>query len=203
MPLVLASYQNFTLPQQLFDAADDSFQTKSLDSLAILIRKLVQDNGLAAVAIEQQTSASSNHYSGVGSITVTHKNKLIAIIDVSIQPAPFSQAAFTAYTQETIAAGHNFQKAYREGAYGNTSKPFIGSITLLTDQPTPAYLLPYQDFCKRMMMERLYTASTLLIAGDIFPDLKTVHSEMTSLKSFISALAGHTATETAKQSLFL
>jgi len=82
-------------------------------------------------------NASSTPYSKAGSVTVTHKNKLVATIDISIQPTPFSQPTFDRYTQKAIAAGHNFQKAYREGAYGNTTKPFIGLITLLTGTPSP------------------------------------------------------------------
>lgn len=187
MPLALANYQNFNLPQHLFDVADDSFQTKRIDSFTDFISKLVQDNGLVAATIEQHSSASSTPYSRAGFITVIYENKLIAIINVSIQPTPFSQSAFTAYTQKTIAAGHNFQKAYREGAYGNTTKPFIGLITLLTRTPSPPDQLTYQDFCGRMMMERLYTASTLLVSGDFLANREINNPEITSFKTFVTA----------------
>lgn len=200
MPLDLADYPDFVLPKQVPHTKDDHFLTTSINALVTLISNLVQNNGLDTASIKKHTSFSDNNlYPKYWSVTVTHKNKLIATIDISIQPTPFSQPTFDRYTQKAIATGHNFQKAYREGDYGNTQKPFTGAITILTGTPPLTDQQFYKGFCRRMVMERLYTAFTLLVSGDILSDQGTSYPEMTSFKSFMIALAGHVATEAVKQ----
>lgn len=134
MPLSIAEHESFRFSEGWLQSEDDNLLIKSTNALALLIRKLVVNNGLISAVVEQlQLAPTNTKHAKPWAVTVTHENKLIAIINVSIQPTPFSQSAFTAYTQKTIAAGHNFQKAYREGAYGNTTKPFMEQSLLLTE----------------------------------------------------------------------
>ncbi|MGP8946558.1 type-2 restriction endonuclease, partial [Enterobacter asburiae] len=63
-----------------------------------------------------------------------------------------------------------------------------------------SYLTRYDLLCQRLVQEQLYTTAAVIAAersavntGDF-----TEQSSMTSLKTFVSALAGHIAAEAAR-----
>ena len=111
--------------------------------------------------------------------------------------------------------------AYREGAFGKNSRPFVAWLMLVEDAPGSrapvrdraphfsvfpefqgaSYLKRYDILCQRLVQEQLYTTATVITSSRTavttgeYSDL----SEMTSLKAFVTSFAGHVAAEAARQ----
>ena len=63
-----------------------------------------------------------------------------------------------------------------------------------------SYLKRYDILCQKLMQEQLYTTATLVTSPrrTVGTGLLSDMSQMTSLKTFVTALAGHVAAEAAR-----
>lgn len=197
---------------------------KNMDGFLDLIVDLVKANGLAQADIHQKrvvmTLPGYFRPTKLWDLLVIHKGQLIAAIELKSQVGPSFGNNFNNRTEEAIGTAHDFWTAYREGAFGQHPRPFVGWLMLVEDAPrshTPirdkslhfpvfkefqgaSYLKRYDVLCQRLMQEQLYTAAALLTSprsanttGDHAP-----MSDMTSLKTFVTSLAGHVAAEAAR-----
>lgn len=127
---------------------------------------------------------------------------------------------FNNRTEEAIGTAVDLRTAYREGAFGESPRPFIGWLMLVEDcaaSRTPvrdksphfpvfqdfnnaSYVDRYNILCRKLVQEQLYTAASVLLSPRTAVDSGdyTELSEMTSLKTFITTLAGHMAAEAAR-----
>ena len=127
---------------------------------------------------------------------------------------------FNNRTEEAIGTAHDLWTAYREGAFGQQERPFVGWLMVLEDAPAsrsvvkdssphfpvfPAftvasYLKRYDVLCQRLTQEQLYTSAAVLatpraaLATGDYSEM----SAMTGLRSFVASFAGHIATEAAR-----
>lgn len=197
---------------------------KNMDGFVALIIDLIEKNGLAAAEIHQQRRVLTlpGYYrpTKLWDIVVTHRGKLIAAIELKSQVGPSFGNNFNNRTEEAIGTGHDFWTAFREGAFGAQTKPFIGWLMLVEDAPksrspvsnsqphfpvfpefqNASYLERYDLLCQKMMREQLYTAACLLAAprGSKADGTFSELSEVTGLKSFVADFAAHVAGEAAK-----
>ncbi len=110
--------------------------------------------------------------------------------------------------------------AYREGAFGDNPRPFVGWLILVEDcdkSRTPvrirsphfpvfpefdqaSYAERYNILCRKLMQEQLYSAASVLLSPRTAIDTGEYSelSEMASLKTFVTTLAGHVAAEAAR-----
>lgn len=152
-------------------------------------------------------------------LLLIHNGVLIAAIELKSQVGSFGNN-FNNRTEEAIGTSHDFWVAYREGAFGESPKPFIGWLMLLEDcvkSRTPvndrsphfplfkefkgaSYADRYDILCKRMVREQLYTAACLLLAPSLEKEdgSWSCLSEMTNLKSFVAELGAHIASVSAR-----
>ena len=203
---------------------------KNMDGFIALVHDIIRANGLAGASIHQHravlTLPGYFRPTKLWDLLVVHKplqkNKLIAAIELKSQVGPSFGNNFNNRTEEAIGTALDLWTAYREGAFGKQTPPFVGWLMLVEDAPgsrkavndrTPhfpvfeefrsaSYLTRYDLLCQKLMQERLYTAASIIASprsaidnGD-FSEL----SSMTGLKAFIATLAGHIATEAAKLS---
>ncbi|MFI4957371.1 MAG: PaeR7I family type II restriction endonuclease [Gammaproteobacteria bacterium] len=153
-------------------------------------------------------------------LLVIHKGILIAAIELKSQVGPSFGNNFNNRTEEAIGTALDFWTAYREGAFGKQPKPFVGWLMMVEDTEKSnlpvkdssvhfpvfkefkeaSYLQRYEILCQRLMQEQLYTTATLIASprsasatGD-FSEL----SPMTNLRTFVTSLAGHIASEAAR-----
>lgn len=129
---------------------------------------------------------------------------------------------FNNRTEEAIGTAHDLWTAYREGALGNQPRPFVGWLMMVEDSVASrktvrdasphfpvfaefqgaSYLNRYDLLCQKLVKEGLYTSACLLVSprdavtSGEFSEL----SPMTSLKTFVTSLAGHIASESARLS---
>lgn len=197
---------------------------KNMDGFIALVIALVKANGLAHASIHQQRSLLTlpGYFrpTKLWDLLVLHQGRLIAAVELKSQVGPSFGNNFNNRTEEAIGTAHDFWTAYREGAFGKQPRPFMGWLMLVEDAPESrspvrdksphfpvfpefqgaSYLKRYDILCQRLVQEQLYTTASIItspraaVNSGEYSDL----SDMTSLKTFVTSLAGHVATEAAR-----
>lgn len=197
---------------------------KNMDGFLALVLDIVKANGLARAEIHRSramlTLPGYFRPTKLWDLLVIHKGELVAAIELKSQVGPSFGNNFNNRTEEAIGTAHDLWTAYREGAFGKQPRPFVGWLMMVEDAPesrrpvrdssphfpvsgdfmAASYLKRYDLLCQRLMQEQLYTAAAVIsaergaAAGGDFADL----SPMTSLKTFVTSLAGHVASAAAR-----
>ena len=192
---------------------------KNLDGFVALVLDIVRANGLAHAQIHQKravlTLPGYFRPTKLWDLVVTHKGELIAAIELKSQVGPSFGNNFNNRAEEAIGTAHDLWTAYREEAFGKQSRPFVGWMMIVEDAPKSrspvrdasphfpvfeefngaSYLKRYDLLCQKLVQEQLYTTAALITSPRSaaktggFSEM----SSMTSLKTFVSALAGHIA----------
>lgn len=197
---------------------------KNMDGFLALVLDIIKANGLAHAEIHQNramlTLPGYFRPTKLWDLLVIHKGELIAAIELKSQVGPSFGNNFNNRTEEAIGTAHDLWTAFREEAFGKQPRPFVGWLMMVEDAPESrrpvrdssphfpvfkefqgaSYLQRYDLLCQRLVQEQLYTTAAVITAersavdtGD-FKEL----SPMTSLKTFVAALAGHVAAEAAR-----
>jgi Restriction endonuclease XhoI len=197
---------------------------KNMDGFTALIIRLVRENGLEHAQIHQNkallTLPGYFRPTKLWDLLVMLDGRLVAAVELKSQVGPSFGNNFNNRTEEAIGTAHDFSVAYREGAFGQHSRPFVGWLMMVEDadgsrRPVSdkaphfevfpefrgaSYLKRYDVLCKRLVQEQLYTSATILAsprtasATGEFSDL----SDLTSLKTFVTSFAAHIAAEAAR-----
>jgi type II restriction enzyme len=198
---------------------------KNMDGFIALVIDIVKANGLGHAAIHQKravlTLPGYFRPTKLWDLLVINEGRLIAAIELKSQVGPSFGNNFNNRTEEAIGTAHDLWTAYREGAFGKQTRPFVAWMMMVEDAPgsrspvrdaSPhfpvfpefqgaSYLKRYDLLCQRLIQEQLYTTASIItsprtaVASGEYADL----SEMTGLKAFVASLAGHCASEEAKQ----
>jgi hypothetical protein len=197
---------------------------KNMDGFLDLLIELVRSNGLAQADILQKravvTLPGYFRPTKLWDLLVIHQGQLIAAVELKSQVGPSFGNNFNNRTEEAIGTAHDFWTAYREGAFGQQPRPFVGWLMLVEDAPasrkavkdtsphfpvfrefqSASYLKRYDVLCKRLVQEQLYTSAALVTsARSAHRSGEHAHmSDMTSFKTFVTSLAGHVAGEAAR-----
>ena len=197
---------------------------KNMDGFVTIMIDLIKDNGLAHADIHLKkavlTLPGFFRPTKLWDILVIHQNRLVAAIELKSQVGPSFGNNFNNRAEEAIGTAHDLWTAYREGAFGKQPRPFIGWMIMVEDAPESrrpitntsphfpvlseflgtSYLGRYDILCQKLAQEQLYSAASVItsarsakVTGD-YGDL----SGMTSLKTFVTSLAGHIAAEAAR-----
>ena len=197
---------------------------KNMDGFVALIVDLVKANGLGHAQLHQTSAVVTlpGYFRPTKKwdLLVINEGRLVAAVELKSQVGPSFGNNFNNRTEEAIGTAHDFWTAYREGSLGSQPKPFVGWLMMVEDEPKSrspvrdssphfpvfpefrgaSYLKRYDLLCERLVRENLYTAAALIASprsasqtGE-FCEL----SELTSLKTFVTTLAGHIAAEAAR-----
>lgn len=197
---------------------------KNMDGFLALVLDVIKANGLADAEIYQNramlTLPGYFRPTKLWDLLVIYKGELIAAIELKSQVGPSFGNNFNNRTEEAIGTAHDFWTAYREDAFGKQPRPFVGWLIMVEDAPKSrssvrvtsphfsvfeefkgaSYLKRYDLLCQRLIQEQLYTSATVIAAerSAVKPGDFVQLSSMTSLKAFVTALAGHVAAEAAR-----
>jgi hypothetical protein len=197
---------------------------KNMDGFMDLVLEVIKSNGLENAQIHQNkrvlTLPGYFRPTKLWDVLVIYKKQLIASIELKSQVGPSFGNNFNNRTEEAIGTAHDFWTAYREGAYGDQPRPFVGWLILVEDSVKSnspvkdrsehfpvdkefegaSYLHRYDILCRRLMKEQLYSGATLIASAKSSSKDGTYRefSSMTGLKTFVSGLAGHIAAEAAR-----
>ncbi|MCK9532267.1 MAG: PaeR7I family type II restriction endonuclease [Gammaproteobacteria bacterium] len=197
---------------------------KNMDGFIALVCDIVRANGLAHADIHQKrallTLPGYFRPTKLWDLLVIHKGQLIAAIEMKSQVGPSFGNNFNNRTEEAIGTAHDLWTAYREGAFGQQPRPFVGWLMHVEDAPKSrrpvtdnsphfpvlpefkgaCYLERYDLLCKKLVQEQLYTTASVIASTREAVDTGkySALSPMTDLKTFVTALAGHVAAEAAR-----
>lgn len=197
---------------------------KNLDGFSDLVIDLVKANGLRHAEIHQKravlTLPGYFRPTKLWDLLVMHKGRLVAAVEFKSHVGPSFGNNSNNRTEEAIGTSHDLWTAYREGAFGQQERPFVGWLMVVEDaaksrsivkDKSPhfpvfpefvdaSYLKRYDILCKRLIQEQLYTSASV-VATPRTASATGDYSEMsaiTGLRSFVVSFAGHIATEAAR-----
>ena len=196
----------------------------NMNGFVELVVDIVKANGLAHADIHQQrkvlTLPGYFRPTKLWDVVVIHKGELIAAVELKSHVGPSFSNNFNNRTEEAIGTGHDLWTAFREGAFGQQPRPFVGWLMLVeeaagSNSPVrdvaphfpvfpefngASYLRRYDILCQRLAREGLYSAASVIGAErtDAKSGRYTDLSDATSLKTFVAALAGHVAASAAR-----
>jgi hypothetical protein len=189
---------------------------KNMDGFVALVIAIVRANGLAGADIHQRrtllTLPGYFRPTKLWDLLVIYRGHLIAAVELKSQVGPSFGKNFNNRTEEAIGTAHDLWTAYREGAFGKNPRPFVGWMMLVEDEPasrTPirdasphfpvfkefqgaSYIKRYDILCQRLVQEQLYTTAAVLTSprSAVNTGKFDMISEMTSMKTFVTTLAG-------------
>ncbi|MDP8274828.1 MAG: PaeR7I family type II restriction endonuclease [Candidatus Euphemobacter frigidus] len=129
-------------------------------------------------------------------LLVVRDEQLIIALEAKSQVGPSFGNNFNNRTEEAMGNALDLWTAYREGAFNSTVKPWLGYIFLIEDCPQSRYpvkvrephfeVFPefkgasyakrYELFCRKLVRERHYSATTFLMANKV-DGLKGIYTE--------------------------
>ena len=197
---------------------------KNLDGLIALMTDLVRANGLESAEIHLQrkvlTLPGYFRPTKLWDMLVMNRGTLIAVLEFKSQVGPSFGNNFNNRAEESIGSAHDFWTAYRERAFGDIPRPFLGWVLLVEDAPgsrnpvrdaaphfpvfpefrEACYIERYHVLCRKLMHESLYTAAASLASprSAIKNGMYVSKNEMTGLKNFVTTFAGHIAAAAAR-----
>jgi type II restriction enzyme len=195
-----------------------------MDGFVALIVEIIRANGLDHAEIHQNravlTLPGYFRPTKLWDLLVLFKGELVAALEFKSQVGPSFGNNFNNRTEEAIGTAHDFWTAYREGAFGRQPRPFVGWLMLVEDAPESrapvrdrsphfpvfpefagaSYLKRYDILCQRLVQEQLYTTAAVITSPKSAAQTGTMSSlsDMASLKTFVTSLAGHVAAEAAR-----
>ena len=197
---------------------------KNMDGFVALVIDIVKADGLAHAQIHQKrkvlTLPGYFRPTKLWDLLVMDKGELIAAIEMKSQVGPSFGNNFNTRAEEAIGTAHDFWTAYREDAFGRQPKPFVGWLMLVEDAPgsrspvrdasshfkvfeefrDASYQRRYDLLCQRLAKEQLYTVTALMTSPRTAAQTGeyAALSDLTSFKTFVATLAGHTAAQAAR-----
>lgn len=197
---------------------------KNMDGFANLVIDIVKANGLPHAQIHQKravlTLPGYFRPTKLWDLLVFNEGRLVAALEFKSHVGPSFGNNFNNRTEEAIGTSHDLWTAYREGAFGKQTRPFVGWLMVVEDAPASrspvkdqsphfpvfndfvgaSYQRRYDILCQRLVLEQLYSAAAVIstprsaLADGVYSEL----SAMTGLRAFVAALAGHVATEAVR-----
>ena len=193
---------------------------KNMDGFADLVRA----NGLPQASIHQQRAVLSLpgffRPTKLWDMLVIDRGRLIAALEFKSHVGPSFGNNFNNRTEEAIGTAHDLWTAYRDGAFGQQERPFVGWLMVVEDAPKSqaavressphfpvfvefvgaSYLQRYDILCKKLVKEQLYSAASVLATprSAVVDGAYSELSSMTGLRSFVASLAGHIAAEAVR-----
>ncbi len=190
---------------------------KNMNGFIALVRKLILDNGIndADIYSDHRLNMTIPGYyrpTKIWDLLITQESRLLAVIEFKSQVGPSFGNNFNNRVEESLGNAVDFLTAYREGAFGESSRPFLGYFFVLEecvestrpvqfqsphfkvfeDFENTSYAQRYEILCRKLVHECLYDSAALVLTAST--DVQTggyrSMSDLTSVNRFCAMLAG-------------
>ncbi len=185
-------------------------------------RKIVESIAATGVDVEEVHTNTKVELPGFyrpskeWDIVVVRAGQLRAAIELKSQVGPSFGNNFNNRTEEAMGSALDIWTAFREGAFLDSPTPFLGYLLLLEDSPKSrspvevkephfqvfeefldaSYIKRYELFCRKLVLERQYTAACFLTSDRQLADRPENYSEPAldlSAERFLTQLLRHVA----------
>lgn len=197
---------------------------KNMDGFLALVKDIVHANGLehADIHLVRRVLTLPGYFrpTKLWDMLVINNGRLVAALEFKSHVGPSFGNNFNNRAEEAIGTAHDLWTAYREGAFGENPRPFVGWMMMLEDSKgsrspvrdaSPhfklfpefagtSYAERYNIMCRKLMQEQLYSAASVIVSPRAASGTGEYWelSELTGLKTFVSSLAGHIAAEAVR-----
>lgn len=159
---------------------------KHLDGFINLLAHLLREAGLPDSTIHTKNATLPGYFRPTKNwdLVAVVDGQLLASIEFKAHVGPSFGNNFNNRVEEALGNSTDLLTAYREGKFKTTSKPWLGWLMLLeetkkstspvqVDEPyfdvfpefkEASYAQRYELFCERLMRERLYDSTCLLLS---------------------------------------
>jgi hypothetical protein len=188
-----------------------------MGAMEVLVADMLCEAGLKKLDVKTRTSLELPGYyrsEKKWDLIVVSDGQLVTAMEFKSQVGPSFGNNFNNRSEEAIGSATDIWVAYREGRFGQTPTPFLGYFFLLEDcarVKTPvrdkepyfkvdphfdkaSYSKRYELLCRRLVLERVYSAACLVMATNSPKTEITQPAEDLSFKRFAAALRGHVVT---------
>ena len=193
---------------------------KNMDGFIQLVETIVKANGLSASCVlsKKRSILSLPGYFRPAKnwdILVLDDNTLVGLIEFKSQVGSFGNN-FNNRCEEALGSATDLRFAFQKNVFDLATKPFLGYLILIEDCPdsrksvqivdhhfkidrvfeNTSYLERYRIFCERLVREGLYDSAALLASSQQEGSENGKYQDfgkLTSLKTFVSNLAGAVA----------
>jgi hypothetical protein len=157
-----------------------------LDGLIQLLASILEDAGLPEHAIYRKKTVLPGYFRPTKDwdLVAVVDDQLLATVEFKSHVGPSFGNNFNNRIEEALGSAADLWTAYREGAFKLSKKPWLGWLMLLEDTKKSrspvrvsephfevfeefkeaSYTSRYEQFCKRLVRERLYDATCLLLS---------------------------------------
>lgn len=190
---------------------------KHLDGFADFITQLVEETGVSKPAVKKKVQLTTLpgffRPTKKWDIIIHSEERLIAVVELKSHVGPSFGNNCNNRAEEALGNAVDFWTAHREGAFGKSTRPFLGYLMLLEDCPAvhtksdrlrPSYfdLLPefrnatyanrYRILCEKLMLESLYSSAAVILSprSAINDGAFSEMSEGSGLETFLRELRG-------------
>lgn len=190
---------------------------KNLDGFATLVKQIVIANGIkdAEVYTEGRNDLTIPGFYRPAKnwdLIIVKNRRLLAAIEFKSQVGPSFGNNFNNRVEEALGNATDINTAFREGVFGESSKPFVGYFFVLEKSTKSSnvvkitsphfkampefkdssYAKRYEILCRKLVQEQLYDAAALVLTSRKSGESGQSESlsELTSSRRFIINLAG-------------
>jgi len=188
-----------------------------MGAMEVLVADILIDAGLKKPDVKTRTALELPGYYRAEKkwdLIVISEGQLVLAMEFKSQVGPSFGNNFNNRSEEAIGSATDIWVSYREGRFGKAPVPFLGYFFLLEDcdrVKTPvrnqepyfkvdpafqkaSYSKRYELLARRLLLERVYTATCLVMATNSSPTHITQPADDLSLQRFVAALRGHVVT---------
>jgi hypothetical protein len=158
-----------------------------LDGFAELVHDLIVDAGISDTAVHRRTRVELPGFYRAEKkwdLVVVVDGRLFATVEFKAQVGPSFGNNYNNRSEEALGNATDYWAAYREGAFRESPKPWLGYLMLLEDAPGStrpvsvaephfpvfeefrgaSYAKRYEILLTRMVRERMYDAASLILS---------------------------------------
>ncbi len=186
-----------------------------LNGFINLVQELLVECKLPDTSIHVKKTSLPGYYRPTKDwdLVVVADKTLIATIEFKSQVGPSFGNNFNNRVEEALGSATDLWKAYEEGAFKPSLRPWLGYLMLLEEHPRStkpvknkephfgvlnefrdaSYVKRYELFCERLLRERLYDA-TCFLTSDKKGGMKGHYQEPSvelNFSNFVASLTGH------------
>ena len=190
---------------------------KNLNGFVAMAREIILDNGIAKADVYtgrrgELTIPGFYRPTKNWDLLVVSCGRLVAAIEFKSQVGPSFGNNFNNRIEEALGNATDLNTAFREGAFGESPKPFLGYFFVLEECPksnspvrftsphfpampefeNTSYVARYEILCRKLVQEQLYDAAALVLTETDAASTGAYRtaSELTSPHRFAATLAG-------------
>jgi type II restriction enzyme len=197
---------------------------KNMDGFAALLKELVELNGLpdATILNNRRLLTLPGYFrpTKLWDVLVVCGGELVAAVELKSHVGSFGNN-FNNRAEEAIGSAHDLWTLFHEGGLGKQPAPFVGWLMLVEDETqsrrpitaqsghfpllpefqSASYLERYNLLCQKLVQKQLYTFATVITSSREAVDTGEYRelSELTGLRTFVGAFAGHIAGVAARR----